>query len=494
MSNSCVLQRRPLTVTIAVMACLSGVLPVGAQSPQGKSAPNGLIPILGADPFGIPTGMRPANQQPTYAHQAPLAHLIENPDQTDGTPPYALTDRTGTIQRYVEPVPGIDLAQYVGQVVVVRNDTGPTLLASQLQLPSQPLYPMLNERGPARPNNRAYAAPRRSPGGDFVEQAQYVDDDDSSVQLLPDGGPPQGNAVPIDMMGGPGYSAGYPNGMMMPPMGGPGGDQQFYDPMQGGPGAMQPFPGPMAGPYQPYAPYQDGAVCAPAEQSDLVKTSADVEFLFLRPRITEDVAGKLSESYEFSPRFIFEVRNFANLDVRARYWHYGRDTKSITNNADIRLELDVLDIEAVHRFEVKRSELAVSAGIRLANFRLEDLTDQKSATNQIGLTMAADGLTPLNSFSGGYCGWVYGGRFSLLGGNWGGDDGSAFVNHRVSDDNMLVTELYAGMEVARRCGIANVRARALFEVQSWKSDVLATNAGIESVGFLGPGLQIGADF
>ena len=54
--------------------------------------------------------------------------------------PFALTDQSGVIRRYVEPVPGVDLSSFVDNVVVVRHDTGRTLLASQLELPSQPLY------------------------------------------------------------------------------------------------------------------------------------------------------------------------------------------------------------------------------------------------------------------------------------------------------------------------------------------------------------------
>jgi hypothetical protein len=65
----------------------------------------------------------------------PLARLVRNPNTSDGSPPYALTDQAGTIQRYVEPVPGIDLESYVGYAVIVRHDTGRTLLASQLELP-----------------------------------------------------------------------------------------------------------------------------------------------------------------------------------------------------------------------------------------------------------------------------------------------------------------------------------------------------------------------
>ncbi len=72
---------------------------------------------------------------------AQRARLIHNPKPTDGLPKYALTDQSGTIHRYVEPVDGIQLEPYIDQVVIVQHDTGRTLLASQLQLPDSPAVP-----------------------------------------------------------------------------------------------------------------------------------------------------------------------------------------------------------------------------------------------------------------------------------------------------------------------------------------------------------------
>ena len=75
--------------------------------------------------------------QPSKAAQRTqwAARLARNPHPEDGNPSYVLIDRYGGIQRYVEPVPQIDLEQHVGQTVSVRRDTGHTLLASQLDLP-----------------------------------------------------------------------------------------------------------------------------------------------------------------------------------------------------------------------------------------------------------------------------------------------------------------------------------------------------------------------
>lgn len=63
------------------------------------------------------------------------ARLARNPNLDDGNPPFALIDRYGGVQRYVEPVPEVDLDHFIGQTVAVRRDTGGTLLATQLDLP-----------------------------------------------------------------------------------------------------------------------------------------------------------------------------------------------------------------------------------------------------------------------------------------------------------------------------------------------------------------------
>ena len=425
-----------------------------------------------------------------------MAWLIENPDQTEGAPPYALTDQTGTVQRYVEPVPGIDLASHVGQVVTVRNDTGPTLLASQLDLPRQQLLPMVGEPGAINLASYTAAAAGRPSNSSEIRQAQYVDNDGDNVQLLPEdgvvtAGPPigPGNVPPLQMLGsGPGY--GYPGEMCGPSCG------PECDPMPCGPGMMQPFgPCPQCGGYHD-GPCRMGA-CDPnmACSDSQPHVYGDVDFKFVRSRFSEDTLGKLSETYELAPRYVLGVRNVGAVDARIRFWDYDRAT-NILGGGSVRLKLDVFDIEAVHRFEGRKSTIDLSAGIRLADLRLYDPADARSGIDAAGLTMAADGLTACRCMPAGYCAWAYGGRISLLGGRWTGDDTSVFIDHPVADDNIVVTELYAGAQVGRRCGNFNVHARAVYEIQNWRSDVLAQDAHdpIGSIGFLGPALQIGAEF
>ena len=483
MANACVLRVGRVVATILFAASACGAQVAWGQTSPGNILPNGLLPLLSSQPAANAVSTAVYQQPMNMPRRAPMARLIENPDQTDGAPPFALTDQTGTIQRYVEPVPGIELASHVGQVVTVRNDTGSTLLASQLELPPSALRPMVGN-----PDDRYATAAgaagswRRAvePAG-AVQQVQYVDNDDASVQLLPDEGSamePSGMAaggmMPMDGMAPMGQFPPYAEQVGPPPMVGP-----MYPPNM----PMQYPPGMMG--------YPTGGCDAPPARSRL---SADVELMLLRPQIAETSVGKLSEEYQFSPRIILGLQGAGNFDGRLRYWHYDRNSDVLDADNSVRLRFDVLDIEALHHFAARKSELTLSAGLRLAGIHLTDTAFAKCSTDLIGLTLAGDGMTPLGEFPGGHFGLVYGGRLSILGGNWGGDDNSQFVNQQARNDNVLVHELYGGVELARRCGAVDIHARLLFEMQNWHSDVLAQNAGLESIGLFGPALQLGAEF
>ena len=464
MSNACVFSLVRIAAVIVTAAWVASAQPVLAQAPNGNFEPLGGYSTREASAYAGPAAYgRPEFRTP----RGPLARLVENPDQTAGAPPFALTDQTGTIQRYVEPVPGIELAAYVGQVVVVRHDSGPTLLASQLELPPQPLAPMdtgSGQFGSMRAAARNANSARRANLDGGVEQAQYVDNDDSSVQLLPDdvplpGGGSAGPIAPIPLEAiGPGSE--YPTfpGQMGPPeMAGPGFGPECYGPMQYGPGAMQPYPAPMMG-MQPcphcgrfhggpgFGPNAGESPACDQCEPKRSRFTADVELKLLRPQFSEDVVGKLSEEYQFSPRIILAGRGLGNFDGRVRYWHFGRET-NVLGGDDVKLKFDVLDIEATHEFDGRRSQLTLGGGVRLAGIHFTDVNDEEAGGDFIGLTLAGDGLTPLGGFPGGHFGLVYGGRLSILAGDWGGDDNSLFVDEQERSDNLLVHELYAGVEL-----------------------------------------------
>jgi len=216
-----------------------------------------------------------------------------------------------------------------------------------------------------------------------------------------------------------------------------------------------------------------------------------VELMFLRPHLAEYSAGKLSEKYELAPRFVVGYESAGGVGARARYWTYGRTSAILNEDADIRFEFDVLDIEATSRFRTKRSELVLGGGFRFATVDI-NLDGESVSNNMPGLTFAADARTYI-------CGdckreWsaVYGGRFSLLGGDWdGSEDG---LIEPVRDDNVVTQELYAGVEYVERFGTCNVFTRLVFEMQNWHSDALAQSAGADSIGLVGPGIHAGATF
>jgi len=224
----------------------------------------------------------------------------------------------------------------------------------------------------------------------------------------------------------------------------------------------------------------------------LPRAHSEVQINFLRAHVMEESVGKLSEKYEFSPRFIFALTGFTPLGGRVRYWIYRRDTP-VLEGSGLRLEFDVLDVESTRQFVFRHSEVLLAAGLRLANLELIDPDSDEASADLVGMTLAADGRTWLHSFDGTRMDWVYGARLSLLGADWGGDNDHDFLDRRIRDDNLVVHELYAGLECTRCYREVELRAGLGFEMQNWHSDVL-DRVQFGSLGFLGPSLWLAAAF
>jgi hypothetical protein len=494
---------------VASIAAVTSVVlfgaPAVAQVPGWNAFTGPTYGTMPSDTYRRAPEMAPNSPLSPATGRGPLARLVSNPNTSSGLPPFALADQSGAIQRYVEPVPGVDLQAYVGQVVVVRHDTGRTLLASQLELPPKPLYPMISD-------SRTGAAPQ-----DVIRQAQYADKDDATVELLEDGeqmpnGNDNSNAMthPTPTPDGTMYPDGgypvFPNESMMLGelgIGPPGCDPSHCDPygMNWMPTEYGGGPCPHCGGYhqQPFSgsemPFS--RILGPGSRGPS-HVFADIEINFLRLHLVEEAAGKLSEKYEFSPRFILGFRDLGPVDGRIRYWTYGRTTAALVDDDEesIRFEFDVLDIEGTHKFCGKRTEVVLAAGVRLAGIDVREDDDGEAGTDLLGLTMAADGRTRLTSLGSDRLAWVYGGRLSILGGDWGHDDDEeSILDERVRDDNVIVHELYAGLEVARCYNGLDLHARLAFEMQNWHSDVLAeSELDTDTIGIVGPGLRLGAEF
>jgi hypothetical protein len=158
---------------------------------------------------------------------------------------------------------------------------------------------------------------------------------------------------------------------------------------------------------------------------------------------------------------------------------------------DIRFEFDVFDLEATSRFRTRRSELVVGGGFRFAN--VEVVYDDEPVSNDMpGLTFAIDARTHLCGDCRSEWSAVYGGRISLLGGDWEGSEDALIAP--VRDDNLVTQELYGGVEYVHRFPSCNMFGRLVFEMQNWHSDAMAESAGADSIGLVGPGIHAGATF
>jgi hypothetical protein len=485
-----------------------------------------------------PTSANPGHPAPAQlaalraaASRGPLARLIRNPSPASGSPPFALADRAGTIQRLVEPTPGIDLEPYVGEVVIVRHDTGPTLLATQLELPPRPLLPVgtdaaakinASDDTSTAPSLELHRLPvdRYSGPNDATHVAVFIDDDDSTTQIISDqdstnrsliAQPNAGGATttvqesrPTDQTGSGATISGQPS-----PQGPILGETLRSDPLHTYPAQIESWPGgevvdgldvcPQCGGYHASpdcGPLFDGAqfpASTRVPNGRFCSVYAEAQVNFLRVHLMEGAVGKLSEDYQFSPRFVIGFEETGIFDGRVRYWIYDRST-NILSGGGIGVKFSVLDLEATHRFQAGRSGVVMAAGMRLAGIDLEDRDGEQVGSDLIGMTLAADAKTPIYAFAEGTVSLAYGGRLSILGGDWGGDGANDFVPAPLQDDNVIADEIYAGIEFVTGYRECDLRVRIAFEMQNWHSDVLAQNAGSDSIGFIGPGVHVGAAF
>ena len=100
---------------------------------------------------------------------------------------------------------------------------------------------------------------------------------------------------------------------------------------------------------------------------------------------------------------------------------------------------------------------------------------RSSLQDAIGLTVAADARTPLCTYCNNRWSFVYGARWSILGGDWEGDndvvDTVGTHEHR-SRRQRVVTELYSGVEYMFCYYGYDLFTRGTVEMQNWRSDVL----------------------
>ena len=216
---------------------------------------------------------------------------------------------------------------------------------------------------------------------------------------------------------------------------------------------------------------------------------AQVELYWARLHLAEAAAGKLSENHDVSPRIVLGFENACGIGGRIRYWHYGEETDLLDSPDEIGFDLDVLDLEGTNHFHVKRTDITLGGGLRLADIDSTDDDRDNIHNSMLGLTMAADLRTRLCCYCGNRFAAVYGGRLSLLGGDWEGA-GHDFIRE-TRDDNLVVHELYSGLEHSYRYFGQDWYTRVVVEMQTWESDAMQE---VDKFSFVGPSWHLGARF
>lgn len=233
---------------------------------------------------------------------------------------------------------------------------------------------------------------------------------------------------------------------------------------------------------------------------------ASFEFLWLRPHASEDWVGKMSEKLELSSRTIVGYENCCGLGARARYWNFDHSI-TLLDPGFLGMDVNVVDLEATNHICVRSTDLIFAGGFRYAGWALSANNNNEVELDAYGLTVAADARTPLCTYCNNRWSFVYGARWSILGGDWKGDNDiiDTIFERQVRDDNLVVTELYAGFEYLYCTCSCNYFARTTVEMQNWESDVLGEPgignplasgliASTDSIGFVGVGLQLGVGF
>jgi hypothetical protein len=163
------------------------------------------------------------------------------------------------------------------------------------------------------------------------------------------------------------------------------------------------------------------------------------------------------------------------------------DNLSVPGNG-VRFEWDVFDVEATTRLQTRRTDVTLGAGFRFAGTDIVFGGAQFEA-DLFGGTIAADIETLICCSSNNYFSLVYGGRLSILGGDWD-VNGVNFVR----DDNVVNHEIYGGVEYGCCYQGIDMYSQLKFEIQNWHSDVTAQNLGVDSVGFVGPSFTFGVGY
>lgn len=187
---------------------------------------------------------------------------------------------------------------------------------------------------------------------------------------------------------------------------------------------------------------------------------------------------------------------FEQCGLRARFWHFDDNyVVSPQYPRQLGIELDTLDFEATKQV----GDFAISGGIRVVDWRYTSTLinppfiepSYRALDDSYGVTLAAEGNTALCAGESWRLAAVYGGRISLLTGEWHADPGFSQSLVGYGRDTQDILECWTGIEARYGCAFA----RATLEMQRWQSNALQQDfTYFGALGLLGIGTTVGVTF
>jgi hypothetical protein len=213
--------------------------------------------------------------------------------------------------------------------------------------------------------------------------------------------------------------------------------------------------------------------------------------------------SRLTDDFELAPRLVFGYDDA--IGARVRYWSYDEGTFEIFGGGTLqernRLDFDVIDLEATTHLRREGHDFLFAGGARIAHIDRNNNTigvlsntTTFEKTTMGGVTLAAEGRTSIFAAESWGTAFVYGGRLSLLHGDWEGDNSDTMTPDtglNVQNERFIVPEVFTGVELH----YGNVFTRMRVEMQDWQGGATETFTTVNhNFGFTGYGVDLGVTF
>jgi hypothetical protein len=200
--------------------------------------------------------------------------------------------------------------------------------------------------------------------------------------------------------------------------------------------------------------------------------------------------SEVNDAFKLSPRFVAGYDDV--VGARVRYWTFDNSgfnpIAAVTRQDGFgfqSLDLDVVDLEATTHIRHDGSDFLFSGGARIAGIHWHHFDsvvfhrlDEKTTLG--GVTVAAEGRTTMLAREAWGSAFVYGGRLSMLEGEWSTLVGvPSFGDFGIQNERFIVPEVFTGVEL----NYGRLFTRLSVEMQDWRAESDGHNFGFTGYGF-----------